>query len=79
MAAASIGLAISTVWMVDVRAVIIAWLAKRIILAIGGIDLYRKLRPLFIGLIIGFFAGVGISYAVDVIWFFGKGHAILHG
>lgn len=74
-----IGLAISTVWMVDVRAVIIAWLAKRIILAIGGIDLYRKLRPLFIGLIIGFFAGVGISYAVDVIWFFGKGHAILHG
>jgi len=74
-----VGLAISTVWMLDVRAVIIAWLAKRVTLAIGGIEAYRRLRPFFIGLIIGFFAGIGISYAVDVIWYFGKGHVILHG
>ncbi len=74
-----VGMAISTVWMLDVRAVIVAWLAKRVTLAIGGIEAYRKLRPFFIGLIMGFFAGIGISYAVDVIWFFGKGHYILHG
>tara|TARA_Y100000758_G_scaffold91016_1_gene62274 strand:- start:314 stop:502 length:189 start_codon:yes stop_codon:yes gene_type:complete len=30
-------------------------------------------------LIIGFYVGVAISYGIDVIWFFGKGHAILHG
>jgi hypothetical protein len=23
--------------------------------------------------------GVGISYGIDLTWFFGKGHAILHG
>ena len=23
--------------------------------------------------------GVGISYGIDMTWFFGKGHAILHG
>ena len=30
---------------------------------------------------VGFFeiSGVGISYAVDVIWFYGKGHRIMHG
>ncbi len=28
---------------------------------------------------VGFFIGVGISYAVDAVWFFGKGHYILNG
>jgi len=43
------------------------------------VHLFTRMRPLFIGLIIGFFLGVGISYGIDLIWFFGKGHAILHG
>ena len=59
--------------------VFIAWACKTIIMKVGGITLYRELRPFFIGLIVGFYLGVGISYGIDVIWFFGKGHAILHG
>ena len=76
-----IGLTVSSIWMLQRIAVsvFIAWAAKRLILRFGGAGLYRRLRPFFIGLVVGFFAGVGISYAVDVLWFFGKGHPILHG
>jgi hypothetical protein len=75
-----VGLTVATTWMVRRTAlsVFTAWALKSIILRIGGVPMYRKLRPFFIGLIIGFFIGVGISYAIDAIWFFGKGHGILH-
>ena len=76
-----LGLTIATVWMVRriVFSIFIAWLAKTLILRFGGIQLYRQLRPFFIGLPVGFFAGVGIAYLLDVLYFFGKGHPILHG
>jgi hypothetical protein len=45
----------------------------------GGIELYRKAAPFFIGLIVGYFLGVGISFVVDVAFFPGNGHAIMHG
>lgn len=75
-----IGLTMATIWMLKRTAasIFLAWFLKRTILRFGGAGLYRRMRPFFIGLVIGFFAGVGISYAVDVIWFFGKGHPILH-
>jgi hypothetical protein len=59
--------------------IFIAWALKSIILRLGGVTLYHRLRPFFIGLVVGFFLGVGTSYLVDIIWFFGKGHPILHG
>jgi len=76
-----VGLTISTLWMMQLIgfSVFISWLLKTVILRIGGINLFRQLRPLFIGMIIGFFLGIGISYGVDAIWFFGKGHPVLHG
>ncbi len=76
-----VGLTIATLWMTRhiVVSVLIAWLCKRLILHFGGVVLYRRLLPFFMGLPVGFFMGVGISYVVDVIWFFGKGHSILHG
>ena len=76
-----VGLTISTLWMMQLIgfSVFISWLLKTVILRIGGINLFRQLRPFFIGIIIGFFLGIGISYGVDAIWFFGMGHAILHG
>ena len=76
-----VGLTISTLWMMQLIgfSVFISWLLKTTILRIGGINLFRQLRPLFIGMIIGFFLGIGISYGVDAIWFFGKGHPVLHG
>ena len=57
------GLAIASIWMLQriVLSVFIAWAAKRLVLRFGGAALYRKMRPFFIGLVVGFFLGVGIS------------------
>jgi hypothetical protein len=56
--------------------VFLVWLAKVLILKYGGITLYRRLRPLFYGLIVGFVAAAGVSFAVDIIWFPEAGHEI---
>ncbi len=76
-----IGLAMASLWNVRliIASVFIAWLLKIVILGVGGVSLYRQLRPLFVGLIVGFFLGVGLSWGIDAIWFYGKGHPILHG
>ena len=76
-----VGLAVSAVWMIrnQVAAIFIAWAAKSLIMRFGGIDLYRKSAPFFIGLILGHFSAVGISFIVDMIFFPGNGHPILHG
>lgn len=55
--------------------IFVAWLAKTIILRVGGISLYRRAMPLFLGLMLGYFLGVGVSSVVDVIWFPGQGHS----
>ena len=75
------GLAISAVWMIrnQAAAIFVAWLAKSSIMRFGGIELYRKAAPFFMGLIVGHFAGVGISFIVDILFFSGNGHPILHG
>ncbi|MFP6642207.1 MAG: DUF6785 family protein [Candidatus Latescibacterota bacterium] len=76
-----VGLTIATLWNLRLIAtsVFIAWALKSAVLRVGGITAYRQMRPFFIGLIVGFFLGVGAAYAIDAVWFFGKGHAILHG
>lgn len=76
-----VGLTVATTWMVRriALSVFVAWVLKTLILRLGGLPAYRACRPFFVGLVVGFFAGVGISYAVDLLWFFGKGHPILHG
>jgi hypothetical protein len=47
-----------------------------ILLRTGGIVLYRKAAPFFFGLMLGYFTGVGISFAVDCIWFPERGHSL---
>ncbi len=76
-----VGLAVSAIWMIRNQAVaiFIAWAAKSLIMRFGGIELYRKAAPFFIGLIVGYFLGVGLSFIVDVVFFPGNGHAIMHG
>jgi|TARA_B110000438_G_scaffold254719_1_gene261125 hypothetical protein len=76
-----VGLAVSAIWMIRNQAVaiFISWAAKSLIMRFGGIELYRKAAPFFIGLIVGYFLGVGISFIVDVVFFPGNGHAIMHG
>jgi len=52
--------------------VFLAWAAKSIIMRLGGIRLYRSIKPFFIGLIVGHFTGCGISFVVDMIFFSGQ-------
>ena len=73
-----IGFAASTAYPVNriVFSIFFAWLAKFAILRMGGIDLYRKAAPFFLGLMIGYFTGVGVSFVVDLIWFPQRGHSL---
>tara|TARA_Y100001960_G_scaffold93143_1_gene100343 strand:- start:39 stop:563 length:525 start_codon:yes stop_codon:yes gene_type:complete len=76
-----VGFAISAIWMIrnQAAAIFVSWAAKSLIMRFGGIELYRRAAPFFIGLILGHFFGVGISFIVDMIFFPGNGHPILHG
>lgn len=58
--------------------IFLMWLCKLLILRIGGIALYRKGQPLFLGILVGFIVGVAISAVVDTIWFPGSGHSVHH-
>ena len=75
-----IGLPVAAIWMIrrQAAAIFMAWLAKSLIIRFGGIDLYRRAAPFFIGLILGQFIGVGISFVVDLLFFYGNGHLIRH-
>ena len=54
--------------------IFLGWLAKLALIRIGGAKLHRAAWPFFLGLILGHFAGAGISFLVDMIWFVGRGH-----
>jgi len=62
----------SSVW----SGAFIAWAIKVIIHKLGGLSLYQRLRPFFIGLIAGHVAGGIVCLLVDQIWFPGVGHDI---
>lgn len=74
-------LAISAIWMIrnQAAAIFVAWAARSLIMRFGGIELYRKASPFFIGLIVGYFLGIGSSFIVDVAFFPSNGHTIMHG
>ena len=76
-----VGLAVASTWMVKRIAfsVFVAWLCKRLVLRFGGVALYQRLKPFFVGLAVGFFVGVFLSFGMDVVWFKGGGHPVLHG
>lgn len=73
-----VGLAVASLWMIrrTVVSVFLAWAIKSAVMRYGGIQLYRQLRPFFLGIIAGYFLGVGASFLVDWIWFFGTGHRV---
>jgi len=76
-----VGITVAPLWMTRliVLSVFLAWASKSAIMRYGGIRAYRSARPFFMGLIVGYFLGIGVSYLVDIIWFFGVGHAYFHG
>ncbi|MDA0745490.1 MAG: hypothetical protein O2954_03170 [bacterium] len=56
----------------------LAWIIKLAVLHFGGIGLFNKTRPFFLGLLLGYTTFIGISALVDSIWFPGQGHWV-HG
>jgi hypothetical protein len=62
----------------EITAILIVWMFKAIVMRAGGVQMYRKFRPLFFGIIVGRATGVFISFIVDLIWFPGGGHGV-HG
>ncbi len=73
-----IGFAISCTYLIrrSVFSIFIAWACKAVILRLGGVGLYRKSKPFFLGLMTGYVMGVATSFLVDAIWFNGMGHGI---
>lgn len=52
------------------------WLVKLVVMKIGGPSVYRKSKPLFVGLLVGYILGVAFSTVIDAIWFPESGHAV---
>jgi hypothetical protein len=75
-----IGLAVGDNWAVWASAfsIFVTWLAKLVILRVGGIRGYERAKPFFLGMLVGYIAGVGLNFLVDFIWFPGQGHMLYH-
>jgi hypothetical protein len=75
-----LGLMLMFEWYVSIYIldIFLVWLLKLLILKFGGISLYRKVKPVAYGLIVGYVFAVGCSFVVDLVWFPGGGHYV-HG
>ena len=60
-----LGFPISAVFGTMFFSVFLAWLFKTVILQYGGPKLYMRIRPLFMGFILGQFVTAGVWYVVD--------------
>lgn len=59
--------------------VFLTWMVKLVILRFGGIAMFRKAKPFFIGMIAGYAMALLVSLIVDLIWFPGQGHYVFWG
>ena len=75
-----IGFPIASTWTAQLAfpSIFLVWAIKAILLKVGGVALYRRWQPFFLGILTGYGAGVMLSFVVDAIWFSGRGHTI-HG
>ena len=73
-----VGFTVGYVFPVRVTAftVFLVWAFKSLVLRLGGVTLYRHLQPFFLGLLIGYTLGVGVSTLVDAVWFPGDGRMV---
>ncbi|MDA0748719.1 MAG: hypothetical protein O2954_19555, partial [bacterium] len=54
----------------------VAWAVKVLLIRFGGLILFNRAKPFFIGLVVGHFAGAGLSFFIDLVWFQGQGHSL---
>ncbi len=75
------GLTVAAGFYINVTAIslFLVWLVKLILLRLGGVTLYNRAKPLFIGLVVGHVLGMVVGLCVDWIWFPGEGHIIETG
>ena len=60
--------------------VFLVWLPKYLTIRFGGVGLYRRSRPFWYGMVVGYLVGVGVSTVVDIIWFpTVRGYGTMHG
>jgi hypothetical protein len=73
-----IGFSIASVGQVQwtVLSLFFAWAVKVLLIRLGGLMLYNRAKPFFVGLVVGHFSGAGVSFVIDVIWFRGQGHSL---
>ena len=73
-----VGFAIAGAFATDQAAfsVFLAWMIKVAVMKIGGVTLYKKTQPLFLGILVAFSVGVALSFTVDYVWFPRQGHLI---
>jgi hypothetical protein len=74
-----IGLTVAAAWPLKYlfSSMFLAWLSKTVILRFGGISLYRRTVPLFVGLVVGQCVGLGMGLIVNLILFPGAGYVPL--
>ena len=75
-----IGLTVFTTGVLQhqVFTVFLVWAIKSMLLKIGGIGLYKRSLPLFMGLMLGYVMGIGLVFVVDLFFFMGQGHMVHH-
>ena len=73
-----VGFGIVTTYAADMAflSILFVWVVKSAVLRLGGVSLYRRGQPLFIGIIAGYALGVFLTFLVDAAWFPGAGHIV---
>ena len=69
-------MAFTDIIQIEIVSIFMVWLIKWVLLKMGGFELYRKTQPVVIGVLLGYAAGVALSFIVDITWFPGRGHNI---
>lgn len=60
----------------NVSTIFIIWFIKSLIIRMGGLERFHRTAPLFLGMMMGYIAGVAVGVVVDFVWFPGMGHEI---
>ncbi len=56
--------------------IFVAWAIKFLLLRFVGASFYRRTRPFFVGMLIGYVTAIGLGLIVDVIYFSPQGHMV---